>query len=164
MANDSRQHIGWLGPKVPVVDGRHRTLNSGSYLAILISVHESTQPHQSDFLTDPIRRFVPPPSGIRTLMLVAVVAQLLDAATFAIGSQMIGIAYEANGVVQAIYHQAGLSGVLLLKGSAILLTLGVLVILGLRLPRAFLVGVTITAGFGLLGLVTNASTVIHLIG
>ena len=115
-------------------------------------------------MTSSIQHVVPTPSGIRTLLLVAVVAQLLDAATFAVGSQMIGIGYEANGVVQAIYHHAGLNGVLLLKGSAILLTLSVLVVLGSRLPRAFLVGVAITAGFGMLGLVTNASTVVALIG
>ena len=112
----------------------------------------------------PYRLVAPIPTAVRTLLLLAVVAQLGDAITFALGSQMIGIGYESNGLVAAIYHNAGLTGVLLLKGWAILMTVAVLMILARRMPRAFVIGAVVAMGFGLLGLVSNTSTVAAVIG
>ena len=102
--------------------------------------------------------------GVRLILLTAVFAQLGDAITFALGSQMIGIGYESNGLVRILYHHGGLDAVLLLKGGAILATLSVLVILARRLPTAFFIGATVTAAFGLLGLFANTTTVAALFG
>jgi len=108
---------------------------------------------------------VPPIApDVRLLLLIAVVAQLLDAATFAVGSQMIGIHYESNALMAAIYYHQGLDGVLLVKGCAILATLSVLLVLAPRLPRAFATGAAVAAGFGLLGLLTNTTTVAAIVG
>jgi hypothetical protein len=104
------------------------------------------------------------PAPIRLLLLFTLVAQLGDAITFALGSQMIGIGYESNGVNRSVYHHAGLSGVLLLKGGAILLTLGVLTLLAQRLPRAFFIGAVVAVALGFLGLLSNTTTVASLIG
>jgi hypothetical protein len=112
----------------------------------------------------PYRLVAPIPYAVRTLLLLAVVAQLGDAITFALGSQMIGIHYESNGIISAIYHNAGLTGVLLLKGWAILMTVAVLMVLARRMPRAFVIGAVVAMGFGLLGLVSNTSTVAAVIG
>lgn len=107
---------------------------------------------------------LPIAANVRLLLLIAVVAQLLDAATFAVGSQMIGIHYESNMLMAAIYHHQGLDGVLLVKGVAILATLSVLLVLAPRLPRAFTIGAVIAVVFGLLGLLTNTTTVASLVG
>jgi hypothetical protein len=106
----------------------------------------------------------PIPRLVRLFLLMAVVAQLGDAITFALGSQMIGIGQESNGVISSIYHDAGLSGVLLLKGSAILMTVAVLTVLAPRMPRAFMIGAIVAVALGLLGLVSNTTTVATLLG
>ena len=108
---------------------------------------------------------VPPiPPLVRLFLLIAVVAQLGDAITFALGSQMIGIGQESNGLISSIYRHAGLSGVLLLKGWAILMTVAVLMLLARRLPRAFMIGAVVAVALGLLGLVSNTTTVTALLG
>jgi hypothetical protein len=101
---------------------------------------------------------------VRLLLLMAVVAQLGDAVTFALGSQMIGIGQESNGLISSIYRHAGLTAVLLLKGWAILMTVAVLMLLARRMPRAFMIGALVALGLGLLGLVSNTSTVTALLG
>ena len=106
----------------------------------------------------------PIPRLVRLFLLMAVFAQLADAITFALGSQMIGIGQESNGVISAIYRNAGLSGVLLLKGWAILMTVGVLTVLAPRMPRAFMIGAVVAVALGLLGLVSNTTTVATLLG
>jgi hypothetical protein len=93
-------------------------------------------------------------------VLLAVIAQLADAATFTLGSQILGIRYEANGLAAGIYHRTGLEGLLLVKGSVIVLTVAVLLVLATRLPRAFTFGAAAATAIGLLGAVSNASTVI----
>lgn len=108
--------------------------------------------------------FTPLPRLVRLSLLLVVFAQLGDAITFALGSQMIGIRYESNGLVTTVYRHAGLDAVLLLKGAAILLTLAVLTILARRLPRAFAIGAVVATGLGLLGLFSNTTTVASLIG
>jgi hypothetical protein len=101
---------------------------------------------------------------VRLLLLIVVFAQLGDAVTFGLGSQMIGIGYETNAVVVRVYHHAGLNGVLALKGAAILITVAVLVVLARRMPRAFFIGAAVAAALGFLGLLSNATTVASLIG
>jgi hypothetical protein len=101
---------------------------------------------------------------VRLLLLMAVVAQLGDAITFALGSQMIGIGHESNGLISALYRHAGLSAVVLLKGWAILMTVAVLVVLAPRMPRAFMIGAVVALGLGLLGLLSNTTTVTALLG
>lgn len=101
---------------------------------------------------------------VRLFLLLAVVAQLGDAITFALGSQMIGIGQESNGLISSIYRNAGLTGVLLLKGWAILMTVAVLMLLARRMPRAFMIGAVVALALGLLGLVSNATTVASLLG
>ena len=109
-------------------------------------------------------RLEPIPRVIRLFLLMAVVAQLGDAITFALGSQMIGIGHESNGLISALYSHAGLSGVLLLKGWAILMTVAVLMVLARRMPKAFMIGAVVALALGLLGLVSNTTTVAALIG
>ena len=109
-------------------------------------------------------RLEPIPRVMRLFLLMAVVAQLGDAITFALGSQMIGIGHESNGLISALYSHAGLSGVLLLKGWAILMTVAVLMVLARRMPRAFMIGAVVALALGLLGLVSNTTTVAALIG
>jgi hypothetical protein len=106
----------------------------------------------------------PIPRIIRLTLLLVVFAQLADAITFALGSQMIGIGQESNGLISLLYHQGGLTAVLLLKGWAILMTVAVLMVLAPRKPRAFMVGATVALGMGLLGLLSNTVTVAGLIG
>ena len=103
-------------------------------------------------------------SVVRTLLLLTVFAQFGDAITFALGSQMIGIRYESNGLIAAVYRHAGLDGVLLLKGAAILLTVGILTLLARSVPRAFAIGAAVAIGLGFLGLLSNTTTVAGLIG
>jgi hypothetical protein len=106
----------------------------------------------------------PIPRIVRILLLMAVVAQLGDAITFALGTQMIGIGHESNALIASLYGHAGLTGVLLLKGWAILMTVSVLMVLARRMPRAFMIGATVALALGLLGLVSNTTTVAALIG
>ena len=106
----------------------------------------------------------PIPRLVRLFLLMAVVAQLGDAITFALGSQMIGIGQESNGLISSIYSHAGLTGVLLLKGWAILMTVAVLTVLAPRTPKAFMVGAVVALALGLLGLVSNTTTVATLLG
>src|SRR5205085_9211384 len=91
----------------------------------------------------------PIPKLVRLFLLMAVVAQLGDAITFALGSQMIGIGQESNGLISSLYHHAGLTGVLLLKGWAILMTVAVLTVLAPRMPKAFMVGAVVALALGL---------------
>jgi hypothetical protein len=93
-------------------------------------------------------------------VLLAVIAQLADAATFTLGSQILGIRYEANGLAAGIYQRTGLEGLLLVKGSVIVLTVAVLLVLATRLPRAFTFGAAAATAIGLVGALSNASTVV----
>jgi hypothetical protein len=93
------------------------------------------------------------------LVVLAVIGQLADAATFTVGSQILGIRYEANGIAAGIYRRTGLDGLLLVKDAVIVLTVAVLLVLAVRLPRAFTVGAAAATAIGLLGAVTNVTTV-----
>ena len=122
------------------------------------STPSATEPPSA---TDPLRAI---PPVVRTLLLLVVFAQLGDAVTFALGSQMIGIGAESNGLITTLYRHGGLDAVLLLKGAAIMLTLAVLTVLARRVPRAFAIGAAVAIGLGFLGLLSNTTTVAGLIG
>ena len=108
-------------------------------------------------------QLAPIPRIVRLTLLLAVFAQLADAITFALGSQMIGIGQESNGLISSLYRNGGLSAVLLLKCWAILMTVAVLMVLAPRMPRAFMIGAIVALGMGLLGLLSNTVTVADLV-
>jgi hypothetical protein len=81
--------------------------------------------------------------------------QLADAITFVFGVGLHGIGLESNSFAALAFHWNGLSGVLLLKGAAILFTLAVLVASAGRFPRLFVWGAAAATGVGVLGMVTN---------
>ena len=88
--------------------------------------------------------------------------QLADATTFVLGVGMHGIALESNGFASLAYRWHGLDGVLLLKGTALILTLAVLVTGASRFPRLFVWGAAAATGIGLLGLATNLASLVLL--
>ncbi|HEY8179172.1 MAG TPA: hypothetical protein VIH33_02125 [Candidatus Limnocylindria bacterium] len=88
--------------------------------------------------------------------------QLADAATFVFGVGLHGIALESNGFASLAYRWHGLDGVLLLKGAALVLTLGVLVAGATRFPRMFVWGAAAATGLGLLGLASNVTSLVLL--
>jgi hypothetical protein len=97
------------------------------------------------------------------LMLAGVLgAQLGDAITFAIGVGLHGIGLESNSLATLAYRWSGVEGVLVVKGLAIILTLGVLVVSSSRFPRLFVWGASAATGVGVLGLVANLRTLLIL--
>ncbi len=82
-------------------------------------------------------------------------AQLADAVTFAIGISRVGIGAEANGWMRFLYDAGGLPAVMALKGSAILLTVGILVLCAWRYPRLVVLGGATATSLGLLGAFSN---------
>jgi hypothetical protein len=98
-----------------------------------------------------------------TLLLIAVIGQLADAVTYAIGGAMIGLHYEVNVLADFISSRAGIDGVLFAKLAVILLSIVVLVAMARRAPRAFAIGAAAAGFIGLLGAVMNAITVAHLL-
>jgi hypothetical protein len=98
-----------------------------------------------------------------TLLLIAVIGQLADAVTYAIGGAMIGLHYEVNVLADFISSHAGVDGVLMAKLAVILLSIAVLVAMARRAPRAFAVGAAAAGLVGLVGAVMNAITVAHVL-
>ena len=94
----------------------------------------------------------------RIMLAGLLIAQLADAATFFLGASIHGIGIEANGFAALAYQWRGTDGVLLLKGAAILVTLLVLVLGANRYPRLFMWGAATATGLGLLGMVTNITS------
>ena len=88
--------------------------------------------------------------------------QLADAATFALGVGLHGIRIESNGFASLAYQWHGLDGVLILKGAAIVFTLGVLVTGAARFPRMFVWGTAAATGLGLLGMAANVTSLVLL--
>jgi hypothetical protein len=84
-----------------------------------------------------------------------VLAQLVDALTFTIGVSRFGIGIESNGIASALYHVAGLSGVLAVKGGVILATIAILVYAASQSPRLLMWGGATATSLGLLGFITN---------
>lgn len=85
-----------------------------------------------------------------------VLAQLADALTFTIGVSRFGIGVESNGVAAAIYHAFGLNGVLFVKGTVIILAIGLMVLAAHRFPRLLVWGGAATTSMGMLGFIANS--------
>ncbi len=95
----------------------------------------------------------------RLILAGLLVAQLGDAISFAIGVQAIGIGAESNSLMAVAYHAAGVNGVLLLKGAAILVTLAILVLSAPRFPKLVVLGGATATSLGLLGLLLNSVSI-----
>lgn len=94
--------------------------------------------------------------GARLVLLALVLAQLADAATFTLAIALHGIAIESNPLAGAIHDWAGVNGVLVAKGAAILAMLAILVATAQRFPRLLVLGSSAATGIGLLGFATNS--------
>lgn len=92
---------------------------------------------------------------VRLILAGLLIAQLADAVTFAIGITRLGIGAEANGWMRVLYDAGGLPAVMALKGSAILLTLAILVFAAWRYPRLLILGGAVATSLGLLGFLSN---------
>lgn len=99
---------------------------------------------------------------IRLILAILLFAQLGDAATFVVGQRLHGIGLESNPYAVAAYHLGGVNGVLLLKGAAIFITLGVLVTTAHRFPRLLVWGSAAATGIGLLGMTANVASLMIL--
>lgn len=99
---------------------------------------------------------------LRIMLAALLFAQLADAATFTIGATLHGIGLESNSFAGLAYSWNGLDGVLLMKGAAILVTLGLLVVSAGRFPRLFVWGAAAATSIGLLGLLTNVASLMIL--
>lgn len=97
---------------------------------------------------------------LRIMLAALLFAQLADAATFTVGAAMHGIGLESNSFAALAYQWNGLDGVLLMKGAAILVTLGLLVLSARRFPRLFVWGAAAATSVGLLGLMTNVASLL----
>lgn len=91
----------------------------------------------------------------RYLLAALLVAQLLDATTFSVVIPVLGIGVESNGIAAMFYHWQGMGGVLALKGAAIVVTIGLLVVAWPRAPRIFYIGSATGTTVGAFGAFTN---------
>jgi hypothetical protein len=96
----------------------------------------------------------------RLILAGLLMAQLGDAISFAIGVHAIGIEAESNGVMAVAYHTAGIGGVLMVKGAAILVTLAILVFSAPRFPKLVVLGGATATALGLLGLLLNSASIV----
>jgi hypothetical protein len=92
---------------------------------------------------------------VRLILAGLLLAQLADAASFAIGIARLGIGAEANGWMRVLYDAGGLPAVMAFKGGAILLTLAILVLAAWRYPRLVILGGAAATSLGLLGFFSN---------
>jgi hypothetical protein len=97
---------------------------------------------------------------LRIMLAALLFAQLADAATFTVGAAIHGIGLESNSFAALAYGWNGLDGVLMMKGAAILVTLGLLVVSARRFPRLFVWGAAAATSVGLLGLMTNVASLL----
>ena len=98
----------------------------------------------------------------RFILFGIVLAQLADALTFTIGVSRFGISLESNGIAAAIFHTSGLDGVLVVKASVIILTIGLMVLAAKRFPRLLVWGGAAATSLGLLGFLTNTASILIL--
>jgi hypothetical protein len=98
----------------------------------------------------------------RFILFFLVLAQLADAFTFTYGVSRFGIHLESNGIASALFTKGGLDAVLLLKGAAILLTIGVLATTAPRFPRLLIWGGATATSLGLLGFAANTTSIVLL--
>ena len=102
------------------------------------------------------------PVGISAALAIVLVAQLADALTFGYGVSRFGIQLEANALARSAYELAGVAGVYLFKGVAVLAIVTMLVLAAPRFPRFVKFGTAVAAGMGVLGAVVNGSVIIAL--
>jgi len=98
----------------------------------------------------------------RALLTILLVAQLADAATFSVAIPVLGIGVESNALASLMYHWQGMGGVLALKGAAILLTLGLLIVAWPRAPRIFYIGGATGTTVGAIGALSNVTALLIL--
>lgn len=99
---------------------------------------------------------------VRVLLAILLFAQLADAATFSVAIPILGISVESNGLAALVYHWQGMGGVLAMKGAAIVLTLGLLIVVWPRAPRIFYIGGATGTTVGAFGAVTNVAALLIL--
>ncbi len=95
----------------------------------------------------------------RLILAGLLAAQLGDAISFAIGVHAIGIGAESNGVMAVAYRAGGVSAVLLVKGTAILVSLAILVLSARRFPKLVVLGGATATALGLLGVLLNSISI-----
>jgi hypothetical protein len=100
----------------------------------------------------------------RLILLAILVAQLGDAVTFAFGVTLHGIGIEANPFAVALFDNSGIEGVLVLKGATIVAILAALALTADRYPRLVTRAGGTAIAIGLLGLVTNVTSLLLLAG
>ena len=97
-------------------------------------------------------------SAARVILFGLVAAQLADAISFTFGVSRFGIGLESNGLAAGLYHAGGLGAVLQAKLAVIVTTVALLVAVAGRFPRLLVWGGAAATSFGLLGFVTNTTT------
>jgi hypothetical protein len=121
--------------------------------------HGPVEPSRERYRGGPSVRFLHGPSGVltpRIILFALALAQLADALTFTIGVSRYGIGLESNGIAAMLFRFGGLEAVLIVKGLALVATIGLLVATVSRFPRLFVWGSAAATAFGLLGFATNA--------
>lgn len=98
----------------------------------------------------------------RIILLGILLAQLADAATFAVAVTRFGISLESNGFAVEVYRVAGLEGVLWAKLIVIIGAIGLLAATATRYPRLLVWGGASATSLGLLGFLTNTASMIVL--
>jgi hypothetical protein len=98
----------------------------------------------------------------RVILAAILLAQLSDAASFAVGYALHGIGLESNGLAVAVYGAAGVEGILLVKGAVIVTTVALLVMTAPRYPRLLVWGGAAATSIGLLGFMANVASLLIL--
>jgi hypothetical protein len=99
---------------------------------------------------------------VRLILLGVLLAQLGDAATFALGTALHGIGVESNPFALGAHLRGGTEAVLLMKGAAILVIIGVLVTTADRYPRLMTRAGATAIGIGVLGILANTTALLIL--
>jgi hypothetical protein len=107
----------------------------------------------------PVLAWVPSMFTAQVILFGLVLAQLADALTFTIGVSRFGIGIESNGIAAALYHAAGLGGVLAVKGGVTLAAIALLVFAVPRFPRLIVWGGAAATSLGVLGFAANATSI-----
>jgi hypothetical protein len=100
----------------------------------------------------------------RIILVTLLLAQLADAASFAVGSALHGIGLESNGFAVAVFASSGTGGVLATKGAVIVAVIGLLAATATRFPRLLVWGGAVATSIGLLGFLANVTSLLILAG
>ena len=98
----------------------------------------------------------------RLILLGVAVAQLADAVTFTAAVSRFGIGVEANAWAVELFTVAGLDGVLLVKLGVVVTAVMLLALSARRFPRLLVLGGAAATGIGLIGFITNATSILVL--